>query len=360
MIQISSKTRLRRTQLLQRDSVLLARKGQHLSSADTIAEVVSQPELFLLDVSQGLGTRPGVIAAHMQCEPGDLVDRGDIIAGPLGLSRRVVRSPFDGQVVLIHSDKVLLKRNMVPQPITAIYPGEIIHLVEKHAVVIESVGALVEGVWGNGKIAFGQFYCSTEGLSDSNQNNEVGDEIRGTIYFHEGALDANQITHLIKKGIGGLVISSLSPDLVSIGRDLDIAVVVVMGFGSHPLDSHTKEILTRHHQTEVTINGSQNLHFDNHRPELFFPHPEKEQTVQIPKADVFAEGTLVRVVNGKYFGAQGTILRLEGLKVLQNGLWSETAEVQIFDGEKKRFPLASLIGITGDELPQTNIANPGR
>jgi hypothetical protein len=141
--------------------------------------------------------------------------------------------------------------------------------------------------------------------------------------------------------------------------DLDTAVVVLVGFGGHPLDSRTKDIFTRHHRADVIINGSQNLHFDNHRPELFFPLPGNVRTVQIPKEYGFTEGTRVRVVNGKYFGAQGTILQLEGLNGLQNGLWAETAEVQIIDGEIKRFPLASLIGITEDETPQTNMGNPG-
>ena len=132
-----------------------------------------------------------------------------------------------------------------------------------------------------------------------------------------------------------------------------------MGFGSHPLDSRTKDILTRHHRADVIINGSQNLHFDNHRPELFFPQPGNEQTIQTLKEFRFAEGTLVRVVNGKNFGAQGTILHLEGYNGLQNGLWAETAEVQIIDGEIKRFPLSSLIGITGDETLKINMVNPG-
>ncbi|RPI32614.1 MAG: hypothetical protein EHM70_08525, partial [Chloroflexota bacterium] len=83
-------TTIRRTRLLPVPGKIVVRKGQKISASDVIAEVRLNPEHILLDIGRGLGLQASKADAFIQHKAGDEVSEGDVIAGPVGVARRVM------------------------------------------------------------------------------------------------------------------------------------------------------------------------------------------------------------------------------------------------------------------------------
>src|SRR4030042_1414804 len=129
---------------------IIARRGQQVRPTDVVAEAVVRPEHLLLDIGRGLGLLPQEADHYIQRRAGDEVGEGDIIAGPVGISRRVVRAPKSGTVVVAGDGQVLLELEGEFSELQAGYFGVVSEMVGDRGVVIESSGALIQGVWGNG------------------------------------------------------------------------------------------------------------------------------------------------------------------------------------------------------------------
>ena len=148
-------TIIRRERVLPSRGKVLVRAGQRVNSLDVIAEANLRPEYLLLNVARGLGLSPERADQMIQCQAGDHLADGDMIAGPVGMARRVVRTPSDGQVVLVGSGQVLIEVASKPFQLKAGVPGEVVELIVDRGATVETSGALVQGVWGNGHIDFG-------------------------------------------------------------------------------------------------------------------------------------------------------------------------------------------------------------
>ena len=102
-------TLVQRKRLLPATGRVLTRKGQKVSAADVIAEANLTPSIFCWmlpgDWDYQLPKQINII----QKQQGEEVAVGDVIAGPVGLARRVVRATQAGLVVLAGGGQVLLQ-----------------------------------------------------------------------------------------------------------------------------------------------------------------------------------------------------------------------------------------------------------
>lgn len=146
---------IRRERLMTAGGRIIARRGQQVNPADIVAEAILRPEHLLLDIARGLGLAPKDADHYIQRRAGDEVGEGDVIAGPVGIGRRVVRTPKSGTVVIAGGGQVLLELEGEFSELKAGYSGLVADILGDRGVVIESVGSLIQGVWGNGKINFG-------------------------------------------------------------------------------------------------------------------------------------------------------------------------------------------------------------
>src|SRR4030067_1851252 len=91
---------IRRERLMSAGGRIIARRGQQVRPSDVVAEALLRPEHLLLEIGRGLGLAPKEADHYIQRRAGDEVGEGDVIAGPVGIGRRVVRAPQAGTVVL--------------------------------------------------------------------------------------------------------------------------------------------------------------------------------------------------------------------------------------------------------------------
>ena len=165
---ISPMTIIRRQRSMPVAGKVLARAGQKVGATETVAESNLSPEFLLLDIARGLGVPVDQAESFIQCQVGEQLAENDIIAGPVGLGRRVMRSPRSGKVVAVSDGQMLVEIGGQPYQVKAGLPGEVVELVSERGVVIESAGALVQGVWGNGRVDSGQFSVDRQNAGTCN------------------------------------------------------------------------------------------------------------------------------------------------------------------------------------------------
>lgn len=347
MLTISPHIRVQRARFLQGEGRLLVQAGQHVDHGDIIAEEITGTDFLLLDISRGLGIPEEKISQYLHCQGGSIVENGDILAGPLGISRRVVRSPVDGQVALIHQGKVLLKTGNQYRSVHAVYPGKILKVLDQRGVVIESSGTLIEGAWGSGDHASGKFHFLEENSINDLDDIPQDQFLAGRIVCVVNRIDSRLIQKLYNHGINGLVLPGIDPALVTFVSNLEIPVLVLIGFGELNLNADLMVLLKDLGGKKTIISAAEKRDPHGIRPELFFPRLDDGQSDKTPDPVLLEEGRSVRVTNGAFFGRQGIILRLEGLNRLPNGIFVETAEVLLESGRNRSIPVANLIPISG-------------
>src|SRR5512139_1353436 len=120
---------IRRERLMPAGGRIVARRGQQVRPLDVVAESVVRPEHLLLDIALGLGLSPKEADHYIQRRAGDEVGEGDVIAGPVGIGRRVVRAPRAGVVVLAGGGQVLMELEGEFSELKAGYFGTISEII---------------------------------------------------------------------------------------------------------------------------------------------------------------------------------------------------------------------------------------
>jgi hypothetical protein len=320
---------------------VLVRKGQSISEKDVVAEGNLSPEHIVLDIAHGLGVHKDKAGELIISKKGSRVVEGDMLAGPVGMTKRVVRAPCDGQVVLTSEHLLVLEKFSQPVFVRAGLAGRVIELVEERGAVIETSGALIQGVWGNGHIASGSLHCLS---GDSNQlRSQVKDKrLKDGIIFVPYFDRQDTLHALARLPVRGLFVFSLAPDLVSYASDLPFPVMVLVGFGRIEADNETVDLLTGHVGAKLNLNAEARDRTSGARPEAVIPLPGTDEVNTPPEIVHFARYKKVRAVSSPYFGRMGQIEEFEGTTVLPNGVRAPTALVLFNDGEKVRIPLTNL------------------
>ncbi len=335
-------TAIRRERVLPVPGKVMVRSGQKVSATDIIAEADLSPEYILLDIARGLGVSADRSEKYLQVQAGDQVARGDMIAGPLGLARRVVRSPRDGRVILAGSGQVLIEAASSPFLLKAGISGEVVELVADQGALVETTGALIQGVWGNGQIDFGNLSVLAKSPDQMLTFDQLDVSQRGAIVLGACCEDRQALKMAEDLPLRGLILSSMSYSLVPIALKLQLPVILIEGFGRRPMNSIAFKLLTTNDRREVAVNAETWDRYSSQRPEVVISLPTPGSVALPKEAGTFAPDQLVRILSAPYVGKVGKISSLKDTAVYPNGLRAPSAEVRLESGEKAILPLANL------------------
>ncbi len=336
-------TTIRRIRMLPVPGRVVVRKGQKVGAADVIAEARLSREHILLDITRGLGVSAAQADAYIQRHEGDEVDEGDVIAGPVGVARRVVRAPKNGQVVVAGSGQVLLELNSPPFELRAGIPGVVTDLVDDRGAEIETTGALIQGVWGNGRIDFGLLGVLARSPQDKMTMDRLDVSQRGTILLGGYCGDAKILSNAAEIPIRGLILASMDSSLVPLASKMRYPILIIEGFGNIPMNSAAYKLLSTSDRREIAVNAESWDQLSGARPECVIPLPASGQPPAPVEASSFAVGQKVRVVGVLHKAPIGVIASLRsGMSVLENGVRAPAADVRLENGENITYPLANL------------------
>lgn len=343
VVHVLPMTRIRRHRLLPITGRVLVRKSQVVSAVDVVGEANQNPKHVLLDIARGLGVGINEVDQHLQRAAGDVIAEGDILAGPVGWGKRVVRAPCAGRVVLIGCGKLLLEQESVPQQVLAGLPGEVISLIPGRGAVIESIGALVQGVWGNGAINFGLLKVLIKKTEDILSVDQLDFDLRGSVVFGGYCGEERVLRAAADLPLKGLILSSMSSSLIPVASEITFPIIVIEGFGLLPVNSAAFNLLVTSDMREIALNAEIADPYTGQRPEVFISLPVNQMVHEPKDATIFAPGQKVRVIRAPYKSQIGTLMSMKpGLDVLPNGIKTKSGEVELENSIRVKLPLVNL------------------
>jgi hypothetical protein len=336
-------TTIRRERLLPIPGRVVVRKGQRVSPKDVVAEANLAPEHIVLDLVRGLGVSPEQADALVVRRAGEEVGEGDVIAGPVGIGRRVFRAPSPGKVVVVGDGQVLLEVDSKPGELLAGFSGVVVELISERGVVIETIGALIQAVWGNGRIDYGLLNIRLTSPDEWLTKEMLDINLRGSVLLGGHCQHEEILTAAEELPLRGMILSSMDSALIPVALKVNYPILLIEGFGQLPMNSLAFQLLTTSERREVALNGEPWDKYTRSRPEIVITLPAEGSPPLPPDTDFFTPGQQVRVVAPPYKGEIGSITAVRpGLMNLSSGLRAQGAQVRLESGNEVVLPLANL------------------
>ncbi len=336
-------TTIRRDRQLPVPGTISVRLNEKVQAQDVIADGELAPRRIFIDVARGLGIREKEVAQTLVHHPGDHLESGDPIAGPVGVARRTVRAPSDGRIVAVSGGRVLFEVLAEPVSLRAGLPGLVISTDGSRSVTLEATGALIQGVWGNGLEEYGMLRTVGGGAGDKMQTSQLDINLRGAVLIagicdHPAPL--HQATEL---SVRGLVLGSMPSELIPAARRLPYPLILIEGFGEIPMNSAAYSLLTSNVGREAAVLAKTGDAYSFQRPEVIIPLPASRQTDLPDDVIPLKQGVRVRVVRAPYQGAVGVIRDLPAKAFdFPSGLLARGATVELEGHGTRSVPLANL------------------
>ncbi len=334
-------TFIRRARMLPVPGMVIVRTGQKVSASDVIAQASLPSKHILLDIRRGLGI-PQVSAAERAIvrKEGDRLEKGDVIAETNGMFARLVRAPAAGDVVMISGGQVLLQLQSTTLDLKAGFSGLVGDLIADRGVYMEASGALLQGVWGNGRMDSGMLVALAKSQDEELTRSNLDVSLRGAVVLAAHCSSADALQAGAELTLRGLILNSMPASLVPVANKLNYPIIVMEGFGKLPLSEQALRLLTSSEKRDTSINAS----FDprtGERPEIIIPLPANADAA--PDTDHFAANQTVRILGAPYEGRIGKLVQVRpGLSTLPNGIKTPAADVELDADTHVVVPLANL------------------
>lgn len=332
-----------RERLLPVSGNVLARLNQKVSPADVIAETHWAREHVLLDVARILRISPDRAERLIQCKEGDRVQAGAEIAVGRGVFPRRVRAPRDGRVVIVGGGQVLMETGETKLELRAGIPGTVIEIVPNRGVIIQTAGALIQGVWGNGRMDSGALVKLAEAPDHILEAGQLDISLRGSVILGGMVKDAETLQAAAQLPVRGLILSSIPSALIPQAQEMRYPILLTDGFGSLPMNSAAFKLLGTNAKREATVNAEIYNRYSGAKPEVIIPLPVSSDPPIPREVETFAPGLPVRMRRPPGMGRIGVIAAVKpGLTVLPSGLRAAAAEVKLENNETVVAPLVNL------------------
>ncbi len=336
-------TTITRERILPAAGMVLVRLNQKVSPGDIIAETKWAREHVLLDIASMLNLSINAADKLLKCKVGDLIAAGQEVAVGSGLFPRSVRAPREGRVVAAGGGKVMLEVGETKVELRAGIPGTVMQLIPNRGAVIQTAGALIQGVWGNGRIDSGLLINLAEKPDSILTSARLDVSLRGSIILGGICKDAETLQAAADLPARGLILSSLFPSLLPLAREMRYPILVTDGFGTLPMNSVAHRLLSSNAKRDATLNAEVYDRYSGARPEVIIPLPVSQNPAPPVDLLMFEPGQQVRVRRPPATGAIGTLVSIRpGMTVLPSGLRASAADVKLESGVTIIVPLVNI------------------
>ncbi len=317
--------------------------NQRANPTDVVAETTFAREHVLLDVARTFGISADAADKLIKVNEGEKLAQGALVAEKPGLFPQTIKTPRAGRVMVAGSGQVLMEVGDTRIEVRAGMPGLVTQVIPDKGVVIRTAGALVQGVWGNGRIDYGLMVSLLDTPDDILQAGRLDVSLRGSVILAGQVRDLDTLKAAAELPVRGLILSSIPSSLLQPAYQMKFPILVTEGFGDLPMNMAAFKLLTTNNKREATVNAE---HFDRYtgsRPEVIIPLPISSEPDEPREYKVFEIGQPVRIKRPPYAGRVGTLLSLPaGLSLLPSGLRAPSAEVRLENGESALVPLVNL------------------
>ena len=267
-----SLTCIRRTRLLPVAGQVTVHVGQKVGATDVVATGTLPGRHLLLDIGQALDvTNPSKVEQYIERKPGERVQKGDIIAKVGSVMSRVVRAPEEGVILSTAGGQVLMEVEPKTIELKAGLPGVISSVVPEHGVVLEANGTLLQGAWGNDLASVGMLLALAKSPEEEMTRAMLDVSIRGAVVLAGMCMQEEALRSTADAPIKGLILASMSADLIPLARTLPFPVIVMEGFGRIPMNKVTFQLLGSSEERDISLDATNWNPYTGDRPEIIIP-----------------------------------------------------------------------------------------
>jgi len=330
-------TTIIRKRLLPVQGDVVVKLNQHILATDTVAEAEFSHKHHLIDIAHILGIKPSVAEKMVSVRVGEKLAAGTVVA-------KWIKEEHNGRVVAAGGGQILLDISEKPFELKAGISGEVVELIQNRGVIIQEVGALVQGIWGNGRISSGTLHVLAEKPAEILTAKQLDMSLRSLVILAGSCQNAEVLNTAAEITVRGLILSSIHPSLLGLARKMPYPIVVTDAIGNQAMNANAYKIISTNNQREkVTVNAEAFQRYEGTRPEIIIPLPHTDPPSTPRAVEIFAPGQKVRLRRAPHAGATGTLENLPaGLKTLPNGLRVMAGEVKLNSGKQITVPLVNL------------------
>lgn len=356
---------VRRVRRLPIRGEVLVAQGDRVSPGTVVARARLPGILQTVRVGERLGIEPNEVPGAVSVRAGDPVARDQVLAeskGLFGLFKQRVASDFAGTVEEVSplTGSILVREPSIPVDIDAYLDGTVAEVLPGEGAVVETRGAMVQGIFGVGGERQGTIRMAVVSPDVPLGADHIREDDRGRILVGGSGIAYEAIVRAAEVGVLGLVAGGLRDgDLVRyLGYDIGVAItgneaipltiLVTEGFGFLAMAERTFDLLRSLDGKAASLNGATQIRAGVIRPELVVPLPDS--TAKAPDADSFElrVGTAIRCIREPYFGRLGTVTELPApLVTLESGTEVRVLRARLENGQEATVPRANVEIVAG-------------
>jgi len=321
---------------------IVVHESQHVKATDTLGTCLLPGKHLQIDLCDELGVKSvNKCMGLVERKPGDALTKGDVIAQTRSMVKRIVRAPSDGFVIAINNGMLLLEVENETFELKAGYTGIIHEILPELGVVIETSGALIQGVWGNNRIGQGILASSNQNPMLEFSRSSLDVSMRGCIWLGTYCVQEDALIAASELPLRGLILGSMSAELIPVAMHMPFPIILLEGFGMIALNQMAYKLLTTHDKREICINASSWDKTKGDRPEIIIPLPtEGKATDDVVE---LADDQTIHVTTMPYIGKIGVIKRIHPASdLLPSQIRAPFVEAQTEVGETMNLPLQNF------------------
>ncbi len=333
--------KIQRTRIFPGRGDVLVRVGQKVDAADAIAEFIPEEKFLIVNVRKELNYKNLDDARRsINVKVGDKINKGDLLAKSSGALSKSVKTQIDAEVINIIGSQIVLRLTQSPKPVIAGFESIVTEILPFRGVVIETNGALIQGVWGNQKATSGPIVTNMVEMSEELTPQKIDVTFRGSIVLGGYCANSDVFKAAEDLNIKGLILSSMSASIANTALNCAIPIILLEGFGHTPLNERAYELIKSNEKKIVSLNAIYDVKkFE--KPEIIIQLPVEAN----PPVDgqELRDGCVVRVNTGPDSGKAAIIKQISSKKTkLLNGIRTNCATIEFSDGDQVSIPLANL------------------
>lgn len=346
---VLSLARIRRERTLSSRGEVLVAMGARVGALDIVARADTLGHLRPVPLARYLRVSETAIAKYMRKQPGDDIQARDIIASKpefFGTLQRIYRAPGAGRITALNGSWLTLDLAETPFELKALYRGTVVNVMPHFGVVVEAVGAVVQGVWGGGGEGYGVLKKMVDSPSGILAEDKIDVVSRGAIVLAGAGVTEEAIRRAAQERVAGMIVGGLTPQLAELAASLMLPTLVTDGFGDCSMSAPIWELLVSHDGEEASISTlPAGAGRTSARPEVFIPvmAPGGSGTALPPPTLVAEVGARVRVITASRGSGIGKIVEVpKAPRALESGVSAWGAEIALDAGDRVFVPWENL------------------
>jgi hypothetical protein len=361
-LRVTGWTKIQKERRLPLSGEVMVKKGDRVRAEQVVARTELPGNVQPVKAASILGQHQQDLLEYMTKKEGEGVGKGEVIATSksfFGLFKSHCTSPCEGTIESISTvtGQVIIREPPIPVEVEAYIDGQVIEVIPKQGVIVETEGAFIQGIFGIGGETHGVIHMAVKSPDEELTERHLEGEVKGKVLVGGSLVTQAVLRKACERGVRAIVVGGMDADDLRsfLGYDLGVAItgseqlgitlVTTEGFGRMAMAGRTFELLGHFEGRPCSVNGATQIRAGVMRPEIVVPLAQTDlaREKSFSMSAGLQVGSPVRVIRAPHFGRLGEVTDLPPeLQVVESGAKVRILKVRFLDGSEDVIPRANV------------------